>query len=74
MFYISNFLHLLLEVFGLENVLSTGLYYGANKCVFHISDVEGLRIFAVRYPPEWMSVLQLNLFETAIYFAYSNDH
>ena len=55
---------------SLDNVLSTGLYYGADKCVSHTSDVEGLRIFLVRYPPEWMNILPLHIFETAIHFAH----
>ena len=42
--------------------------------VSHNSDVEGLMNFVVRYPPEWMNILRLNLFETAIHFAHSNDH
>ena len=36
----------------------------------HASDVEGLVIFVVRYPPEWMNILQLNLLETAIYVVH----
>ena len=74
MFYISNFPYLFLQVFYLENVLSTNFYYGAEKCVSHTSDVEGLMVFVVRYPPEWMNILQLNLFETAIHFEHSNYH
>ena len=31
-------------------------------------------IFVVRYPPEWMNILRLNLFETSIHFAHSNGH
>ena len=61
-------------IFCLENVLSTSLYYEADKCVSHTSDVEGLMIFVVRYPPEWMNISRLCLFETAMYFVHSNDH
>ena len=74
MFYISNFPYLFLWLFCLENVLSTGLYYGADKCVSHTSDVEGLIIFVVRCPSQWMNILRLNLFEIAIHFAHPNDH
>ena len=35
MFYILNFPYLFLYVFCLENVLSTCLYYGANKCFLY---------------------------------------
>ena len=38
----------------------------------HTSDFEGLMIFVVRYPPEWMNILRLNLLETTIYFVHSN--
>ena len=30
-------------------------------------------MWVVRYPPKWINISQLNLFETAIYFAHSND-
>ena len=59
----------------LKNVLFTSLYCGASECISNTSDViEGLMIFVVRYPSEWMNILQFNLFETAIHFAHSNDH
>ena len=54
--------------------LSTGLYDGADNCVSHTNDVEGLMIFLVWYLPEWMNILRRSLFETAINFAHSNDH
>ena len=38
--------------------------------VFLTSDVEGLMIFVVRYPPEWMNILQINLLGTAIHFVH----
>ena len=42
--------------------------------VSHASGVEGLMIFVVRYPPEWIDILQNNLFETVVHFAHLNDH
>ena len=54
--------------------LSTGLYYGADNCVSHTNDVEGLMNFVVRYLPEWMNILRRTFFETAIHFAHSNHH
>ena len=74
MLYILNFSYLFLKVFCPENAVSTSLYYRANKCVSHTSDVEGLMIFVVTYPPEWMNILWLNLFEPVTHFAQSNDH
>ena len=74
MFYFSNFPNIFQLVFCLENVLSTGLYDGANKCVSHSIDIEGLIIFVVRYPPERVIILRLNPFETAIPFAHSDHH
>ena len=41
MFYILNLPYLFLQVFCQENAISTGLYYGADECVSHASDIEG---------------------------------
>ena len=30
--------------------------------------------FCGKDPPEWMNILRINLFETAIHFVHSNDH
>ena len=57
MFYISNFPYSSRRFFCIENILSTVLYYGADKGVSHTSYVEGLMVFVARHPLEWMNIL-----------------